>query len=514
MNKNSRTKNSALNLTINVFYQIVVLCITFLTRRVFIKNLGIDFLGISGLFTNILNLFALAEFGIGTTMSFCMYKHLADNNIQKLQELNTYYKKMYNRIALIILLVGLAILPFLKYIINLNTDIPNIEIYYLISLLNSVFSYLFVYKTTIVNADQKEYRLKIISILVEIVKALLQIFAIIFLKSYLWYLLIYIICTVAYNVICSKLAEKWYPFLKKDAELAKAEKKELWENIRSMFYYRMGDVVMNYTDNILTSILVSTTIVGYFSNYITIYSKLASLIAMVLGSSTASVGNLNATSTTTEKYRIYRVLELISYFLFTIASIGIWFIADEVVTAMSGTTEYLLDRSILIVIIMNFYTVGLLKPYIVYRQTSELFKAAKYSMAICCILKIIFSIIFGKIWGLFGIILGSVVARLFTSSWYEPYVLHKKFFDKNPMEYYIREGLRVLVVLAIIVLLTPLISMVNFYNLYLRIGVKFIICLTIPTIILVLLNWKSEEFQYLLGKVKFVLKNYKNKLKN
>ena len=129
-------------------------------------------------------------------------------------------------------------------------------------------------------------------------------------------------------------------------------------------------------------------------------------------------------------------------------------------------------------------------------------------------LYIIFSIIFGKIWGLFGIILGSIVSRLLTNVWYEPYVLYKKFFDKNPMEYYIREGLRILIVLAIIMLLTPLINLVDFYNLYLRIGVKFIICLTIPTMILILINWRSEEFQYLLDKVKFIFKSYKDKLKN
>ena len=310
------------------------------------------------------------------------------------------------------------------------------------------------------------------------------------------------------------MAEKWYPFIKEDAELPKKEKKELWDNIKSMFCYKMGNSVMNHTDNILTSILVSTTTVGLFSNYTMIYMKISSFINIIFGSITASVGNLNVTSTATEKYRIYKVLELMSYFLFAVACIGIWFIADEVVIAMSATTEYLLDRSILVVIIINYYIMGLLNPNCVFRQTSGLFKVAKYSMVVCCILNIVFSIIFGKIWGLFGIILGSIVSRLLTNVWYEPYVLYKKFFDKNPMEYYIREGLRILIVLAIIMLLTPLINLVDFYNLYLRIGVKFIICLTIPTMILILINWRSEEFQYLLDKVKFVFKSYKDKLKN
>ena len=292
MNKNSRTKNSMINVTVSVIYQIFMLLITFITRRVFIENLGVDYLGIGGLFSNLLEILALAELGIGGAISFSMYKEIAENNQEKLKALNTYYKSLYNRIAIIVLIIGLSLLPFLKYLINLENEVQNVEVYYLIYLFNAVFSYLFVYKTTIVTADQKEYKLKAISCAFEILKAALQIISLIVFKNFLLYLFIQVFCTLLGNFIKSKMAEKWYPFIKENKELDKIEKNNVWSNIKSMFFYKFGGVALNNTMNLLISVLVNTTMVGYYSNYTMIYNKINSFITLFFSSILASVGNV------------------------------------------------------------------------------------------------------------------------------------------------------------------------------------------------------------------------------
>jgi len=514
MNKNSRTKNSAMNIAINIFYQVTILLLSFLTRRVFIKNLGVDYLGISGLFSNVLELFSLAELGIAASISFSMYKYLAEKNVKKLVQLNSYYKTLYNRIAVTILVFGIALIPFLKFIINFENDIPNIEIYYLVCLLNSVFSYLFVYKTTIVGADQSEYRLKVVNILLEIAKAILQIFAIVILKNYLIYLLVQILITFTGNLIKSKLAEKWYPFIKEKAELPEEEKKDLWTNIKSMFFYKIGSSVMNHTDNILTSMIVSTTMVGIYSNYTMIYLKISSFIGLIFNSISASVGNLNAQSNGEELYRTFKILSMMSYILFMVACVGMWFVMEDAITAISGSTNLILEKPILIVTIVNYYCMGILNPNTIYRQTTGLFKVAKYSMLLCCILNIIFSIILGKIWGLFGIILASIIARLLTNIWYEPYILYTKFFEKNPLEHYSREFIRVLVLIGTIILMTPMIQLIAFSNLYMNILLKSILCLVIPAMILYIIYGRSEEVKFLMNKFQSVFHILQKKVKN
>lgn len=519
MNQNSRTRNSITNLLANIFYQLLIIVLTFLSRRVFIENLGIDFLGIGGLFTNILQILSLAELGIGSAISFSMYKEIANKNQKKLQQLNTYYKTLYNRIALIVLIIGLAVLPFLKYLIKLENEIDNIEWYYLIFLSDTVFSYFFVYKTTIVNADQNGYKLKFLSCIIELTKYFLQMIMLICFKNYFLYLIVQILCTFIGNVIKSKKAEQWYPFIKESVELDRNEKIDLWNNIKSMIFYKFGGVILNNTTNILTSVLVSTTMVGYYSNYTMIYNKVSFCISLFFSSIQPSIGNLNVTSTKEKKYNTFKILNLLSYWIFSFACIGIYFLAEDVIVAMSGAKTFLLDKSILIISVINYYIQGMLNTSYLFRETTGLFKLAKYSMLVCTVLNLILSLILGNIYGLFGILLATGIARLATNIWFEPYILYKKFFERNPKEYYIEQILKIILCVFVIIIMTPVISIINIDNLYFRILIKFIICCIIPNIIYILVFKNKEEFIYLLNKLKEIYiktinifkENFKNK---
>lgn len=514
MNKDTRTKNSLTNIIVNFLYQFIIILISFFSRRIFIETLGVEYLGISGLFTNIIGILALAELGIGSAISYSMYKEIANNNTEKLKALTTYYKSLYNKIALIILVAGLALLPFLKYIVKLETEIDNIEIYYIINILNTVISYLFVYKTTIVTADQKEYKMKLINCILEVLKLFGQIFVLIQFKSYLLYLGMQMLFVLIGNIIRSNKATKWYPFIKEKAELSKEDKTNVWTNIKSMFCYKIGGVIQGNTDNILISMLVNTGMVGYYSNYTTILNKLDGIIGIFFNSITASIGNFNVLSKKEDKCKIFNVLTFFSGYLFLIACIGIYFVGEDVIIAMSGNTAFVLEKSILIISIILFYFRGMLYPILSFRTTTGLFKMAKYSTLMWALLNIIFSIIFGKIMGLFGIILATVVSLLMTNAWYEPYLLYKKFFNKSPMEYYIKHILRFVLIGIIILLMTPIMNLITIDHLYIRIIVKFILSLIIPNIIFILVYCRSEEFKYIVEKIKEILSGFSTWLKN
>lgn len=64
MSENSRTKNSIINIVVSFLYQFVFVVLSFVARKIFIDILGIELLGVNGLFTNILTVFSLAELGI------------------------------------------------------------------------------------------------------------------------------------------------------------------------------------------------------------------------------------------------------------------------------------------------------------------------------------------------------------------------------------------------------------------------------------------------------------------
>ena len=75
-----RVKNSVKNMVFGIGSQIMSTCFAFITRTVFIYILGVEYLGIEGLFANILSMLSLANLGIESAIIFSLYKPLNDKN--------------------------------------------------------------------------------------------------------------------------------------------------------------------------------------------------------------------------------------------------------------------------------------------------------------------------------------------------------------------------------------------------------------------------------------------------
>ena len=145
--KESRTKYTFLNSITGMIVKIVTIVVVFVTRTVFIKTLGIQYAGVSGVFSNVLTVLSFAEMGIGSAIVYALYKPIADNDEVQIAKLMNAYKKIYSIIAVVILALGLCLIPFLGFII---TDVPDIiediRLIYVLYLLNTASSYLLIYK--------------------------------------------------------------------------------------------------------------------------------------------------------------------------------------------------------------------------------------------------------------------------------------------------------------------------------------------------------------------------------
>ena len=506
MNKHSRTANSTINFAVNIIYQFVIIILAFFSRRVFIESLGVEFLGINGLFTNIITVLSLSELGVGAAIHYSMYKEIADGNKERLKALTTYYKTLYNRIALIVFIVGIAILPFLRFIINLEKNIDHIELYYLISLLGTVSSYLFVYKTSIVSADQSEYKIKSINMIIRFLITVLQIVSLVVFKNYFIFIVIELLLGIIGNFICAKLAEKWYPFIKENAELSKAEKKEIWTNIKAMFVYKVSCVFLNNTDNIIISVIVGTNYVGYNSNYYMISNKINAIINMLFGAIRPSIGNFNAQAPAKEQYGLFKNVSFMAYWLYSFATIGVFFCGEDFIRIITASNSFVLGFPIILATSLNLY-VGVLKSAIgMYRETTGLFKLSKYVIFVSSIINIVLSIILGNIYGLFGVLIATFISRLVCDVWYEPYIMFKKMFNVSPKEFYLCQVKYAILTIILVAILYPLISFITIDNLYFRIILKFIVCTLIVNTIYLILYHKNEQFIYLKNKIITILK--------
>ncbi len=506
--KKSRIYNSTKNIAFGLGNQILITILNFASRFIFIKILGEEYLGINGLFSNILTVLSLADLGIGNAITYSMYKPLAEGNQEKISALMNFYRKMYNIIAIAVTVVGLCMLPFLEFLVNTEEPIPYLHIYFILFLADSVVSYLLANRSAILTADQKLYITKVYHLIFQIIKSILQIVVLLITHNFIFYLVVQVLSTFATNVCGAIITKKIYPFLNRKAELAKSEKKTIFDNIKSIFLYKISGVVLNNTDNILISIIVGTIWVGYYSNYTMIVNSITTFTTIIFTAINSSVGNLNTEKNKEKQLKIFYVINMVCNWLFGFCTICLLVLVNDFITLMFGNT-YVLDNMTTFIIGVNFYMAGSLNPIWIYRDTTGLFKQTKYVATITASLNIILSILLGKLWGIFGILVATAISRLLTNIWYEPFVLFHSFFKTTARQYAKKQVKNVICLLGaytIILLLCSCLGEASYFSFIL----KMIVCVVLSNVIYWLINRHTEEYQYIKENV---LVKYKNKIK-
>ena len=94
-----RTLNSGKNFLVTVSLMVTMTLLGFVTRKLFVNEIGVEYLGLNGLLTNILAAVTLLESGFGTSVVFHLYKPLAENDQPRILALLQFYRKVYRLIA-------------------------------------------------------------------------------------------------------------------------------------------------------------------------------------------------------------------------------------------------------------------------------------------------------------------------------------------------------------------------------------------------------------------------------
>ncbi len=514
MQERSRTEYSVLNIISGVCGFALNTVLGFVCRIVFVRCLSEDYLGVNGLFTDILTMLSLAELGVGNAIAFALYKPLAKGDEKKIASLMKLYSKAYRTIGTVIALVGLALMPFLRFIVK---DPPNINesiyLLYAINLFNTASSYFFSYRSTLLIASQRNYLVSGINYIVTITQSILQMIFLLCFKNYLGYLLIQTAGMFIYNIIISLVAVKKFPYTRKSnaAELPKEEQKTLFSNIRDLMIYKVSGLLVNSTDNILITFFKGLSTTGVASNYTLLVNTLNSLIGQVFNGLTASIGNHNASEPTEERYKMFKFLNFMNFWVFGWAALGILFCSSDLVKLCFGE-EYVLETKIPFVMALNFFSVGMMNAVWTYKHTLGIFHHGRFVQLFTGIFNIVFSVLLGTYWGLFGILIATFFSRLCTSLWYDPYAVFKYGFQK-PLSEYVKRLSVYLLVLAVAAGLCRLSFEIIGGSLFAVTLLKMVFCSVITNLVFLLAFFKTAEFKMLKDIIKRILSRMKRKTK-
>lgn len=510
MKEHSRTEYSILNILTGLGGYFLNTVLGFACRIVFTRCLSADYLGVNGLFVNVLTMLSLAELGIGSAIVYALYKPLAERDEEKIASLVKVYGRAYRMVGLVVASVGLALMPFLNVIIREQPQISeSIYVLYLINLFNTASTYFFSYRSSLLIAAQRNYIVSGINYLVTILQSVAQMIFLLITHNYLGYLLIQTLGTFIYNVTVSKVAVKKFPYIKSKhiKPLPEKEQKHLFANVRDLMLYNISSLLVNSTDNILITFFKGLATTGIASNYTLLVSTLNSLLAQVFNGLTASIGNHNMTESNENRYEMFSFLNVMNFWIFGWAALGIIFCASDLVRLCFGE-QYILPKKIPIIMAINFYTVGMMNAIWTYKHTLGLFHYGRFLQIFTGVLNIIFSVILGKKWGLFGILFATVLARAFTSLWYDPCAVYVYGFHKSPMQY-LKKYVHYLIVLCCAAFACRLAFSMIHGSLVFRVILKIIICSVITNIVFIFAFFRTREF----NKLKIIVNNIYNILK-
>lgn len=297
MNQKTRTEYSVLNMLTGLGGYFLNTVIGYICRIIFVRCLAEEYLGINGLFSNILSMLSLVELGIGSAMGYALYQPLAKDDKEKITSLMALYKKSYNIIGIVVALLGIMMIPLLQYIIVKPQQIvENIYIIYLVYLFNTASSYFFSYRSTLLIAAQKNYIVSGVNYAITTIVSIIQIPILLITHNFMIYLICQSIGVFINNVIVSMWAKHDYPYIEKKnvKPITKKEKRQMAVNIKALTINKIAAMLVNNTDNIVITYFNGLISTGVISNYTLLTGTLGSITSQLFNGITASVGNLNA----------------------------------------------------------------------------------------------------------------------------------------------------------------------------------------------------------------------------
>lgn len=501
-----RTKNSFRNIIIALAGQSIGIILQFISRRVFIDMMSQDLLGVNNVFANLLAVLSLAEMGIGSAITFSLYKPLAEHDEAKIASIMTFYKYIYRVIAVVVTCFGALVIPFFPFIIK--EEIDGLLLYYVLYLTSSVVSYLCAYKRTLIIADQKSYISSVYRYSYIVILNIVQIILLKQYQNYAYILIAQIVLSLLENILISMQADRMYPYLKeKAAPLERTEKKGYFKNIRALLMHRIGSIAVGNTDNILLSAIVSVNAVAVYSNYKLVFSGVNTIMNQVFSSITASVGNLVAEKDKQYSYGIYKALLLVILCVFGLISICMVSLFNDFIQLWVGK-QFVESIDYVIILVVHFFISGVREPTNVFKNALGLFWNDRYKALIEAIVNVILSIVLGIAWGARGIFFATILSALLVPVWVEPFILYKHYFKRPLMDYFrfITKNVGIVLVIGIAVYFL----LQHFYiTSWLQLVLKTLVCLILTGVLMVIIFVRTTECKYFLNMVGNLISKYR-----
>lgn len=507
--KLERTKNAKRNIAFGVVNKLVTILFPFAIRTVIIKEIGADYLGLTSLFTSILQVLNITELGFSSAVIYSMYKPIADGDNETLCAILNFYRKIYFFIGLIILAIGIVVLPFLPKLIKGDTpnDI-NIYILYLIYLANSVVSYLlFAYKNSLISAYQRNDVISNINTIVHIFAYSAQIVVIVLTHNFYLYALVLFVASVSMSISTEICSRRMFPDIICKGTLSKGIKVEINQKVKGLLVNKLCQTSRNSFDSIFVSAFLGLTATAIYNNYYYIMNAVTMFFGVVATSILAGVGNSIVTEGQQKNYADMKKFNFIYMWLGGWSTICLLCLYQPFTEIFFGK-DMLFPFPVVVLFCVYFYVLKMGDIRSVYSDAKGLWWENRYRAILESVTNLVLNFVLGKFFGVYGIIIATLISLFFVNFIWGSSIIYKYYFTEIRIsEYYLLHLFYAVVTFgscAATLFVCSILNVAGVTGLLLR----FLICMILPNILYFLCYFRTPMF---LEAKKFVMASVKRR---
>lgn len=436
----------------------VVTVFPFIIRTLLIHNIGVEYGGVSSLFTSVFQVLSLADFGIENAVLSYLYYPVATEDHCTIRYLIDLLKKIYRIIGIIILAIGCILLPFIPYLVR-GQEYPvglNLHLIYLIYLLNACWPYLtFGYRVTVLKVNQRVDLTAIASVVSATMMYVLQIISLTVCKSYYLYSILLLVGTICNIVLNAILAKKYYfcdlkmkvgdcCSLEKNAEFHRG----LQQKFLSVGLAKLRNISRNSFDSIVISSFFGLSILAKYNNYYLIMLVPITLVGIIHGALVPSLGNSIALRTAEDNYQIVKKYAFFQHGVAAVFLSCLLNLYQPFMMVWMGK-EYLLPFLVVVLLCIYFYLYCLVDINEVLKESTGIWEQERILAIVEALANLGLNIVLVRRMGVAGVILATVLTILFINLPVEYFYIFRKYFKKAGKDFFVSESKHTIITLGI-----------------------------------------------------------------
>lgn len=431
-----KSKNVKRNVIYGIVNKIVLVVGPFCIKTAIVYKMGEEYVGVTSVFSSILQMLNLTELGFSSAIIFCLYEPIAKEQLERVGSLLYYLKKIYCMIGVIVFGVGCLMLPFLNYFVSKNEAIDiNYYLLYVLYLLNSVAGYFGgSYRECLLRAIQRVDIISNIRSLCSIIGYVLQFVCIVVLENYYLYALCFVLQTVIENICIYKKSEKIYHVIRPKTDISPEDRRKLYKQVKGIALSRICKTSRNGLDSIFISFYFGLVLAAQYSFYYYIYASCLAIVSIMFRSVEAAIGNEVINKSKTENFNRMKLYSDITSYMFGIVAVCMLFLYQDVIELWVGANNKL-SSNVALVFALYFYISSIGVVNSIYIDCCGLWDKCKVKSIVETVMNVVLDAILGKIMGVTGIVLATIITMVY-GFFAGGVVLFREYLGKNRIEEY------------------------------------------------------------------------------